>query len=421
MEFNETFRNYIFVGIVILWLFALIALSAIKIHIYFSSFLFLSKKKNYDKANYIVNSSFYKLFYNNPLNFNTERGFAIILVFLTILAVIGNIGYGAANYGYLNYYYGDNEEYDFVDYYIKIIMVLGFIYLVSYIFWYFYGDKEKDDKLDDNETELKKIVLNNIDYDYLYYYYINKIVNNEDINIDTYIKNNQSSTGAVAAGTYGDMLNDTTTLFKLCFTIHLLSPNRTEFANIQKKIFYICKITYDDTTTKEEKKDHTKFKTKIDKPLKDSTFYIIANYNNNNSVALPPLEKLIKDTLNSVNTPNIIRIRNETITAIQENKLKSLDAISTYEIISKKFKDTIKIYKEIYDKYYIYYIYSVLITNFLVTYSILIFLYIFIKWGDSTTSKYSIYAFKTDIKTYGYYILMFYYIFTCPIILFGSA
>ena len=420
MEFKE-----IILGFVILFMLGLIILSAVKIHIFFRSFLFLSKKKNYDKANYIVNSSFYQYYYNNPYLYgkiNIEMLFMVMLVLLFFVAVYGNLAYGATNYGYLNYYYGDNEEYDFVDYYIKIIMVLGFIYLVSYIFWYFYGDKEKDDKLYDNETELKKIVLNNIDYDYLSYYYIKKIVNNEDINIDNYIKNNQSSTGAVAAGTYGDMLNDTTTLFKLCFTIHLLSPNRTEFANIQKKIFYICKITYDDTTTtKEEKEDHTKFKTKIDKPLKDSTFYIIANYNNNNSVALPPLEKLIKDTLNSVNTPNIIRIRNETITAIQENKLKSLDAISTYEIISKKFKDTIKIYKEIYDKYYIYYIYSVLITNFLVTYSILIFLYIFIKWGDSTTSKYSIYAFKTDIKTYGYYILMFYYIFTCPIILFGSA
>lgn len=413
------FKNYIFVGIVILSLFALIALSAIKIHIYFSSFLFLSKKINYDKANYIVNSSFYKLFYNNPLNFNTELGFAIILVFLTILALIGNIGYGAANYGYLNYYYGDIEEYDFVDYYIKIIMVLGFIYLVSYIFWYFYGDKEKDDKLDDNEDELKNIVLINIDYDYLSYYYINKIVNNVEINIDAYIKVYKTNTGA-ADGIYGDMLDNTTDLFKLCFTIHLLSPNRTEFANIQKKIFNICKITYDDTT-KEEKKDHTKFKTKIEKPLKDSTFYIIANYNNNNSVALPPLEKLIKNTLSSVSTSNIIRIRDETITAIQENNLKLLDTISTYEKISKNFKDTIKIYKEIYDKYYIYYIYSVLITNFLVTYSILIFLYIFIKWGDSIKSKYSIYAFKTDIKTYGYYILMFYYIFTCPIILFGSA
>ena len=41
----------IILGFVILFMLGLIILSAVKIHIFFRSFLFLSKKKNYDKAN----------------------------------------------------------------------------------------------------------------------------------------------------------------------------------------------------------------------------------------------------------------------------------------------------------------------------------------------------------------------------------
>jgi len=406
MEFKE-----IILGFVILFMLGLIILSAVKIHIFFRSFLFLSKKKNYDKANYIVNSSFYQYYYNNPYLYgkiNIEMLFMVMLVLLFFVAVYGNLAYGATNYGYLNYYYGDNEEYDFVDYYIKIIMILGVIYFMSYVSWYM-NDKVDDDKLDINEAELKAFVLANIDYSYLYDYYITTIINNA-YNINTFLTPEKINT----------LKADPNNLFKLCFTIHILSPARTEFANIKAEIFQIFKNTYEKSTTA-EKETAAAFEPNITKALQDSTFYIIANYNNNNSAVLPPLEKLIKDTLGTATNTTIKEEIDIKIKAIQSNDTSVSEMISKYETDRAHFIDTIKVYKEIYGKYYTYYIYSVLITNFLITYSILIFMYIFIKLKDGVESPYSIYTFKSDIKTYGYYILILYYLLTSPIILFGAS
>jgi hypothetical protein len=406
-EFKEGF----FIVSVVMLLLALIFLSALKISIFFRSFLFLSKKKNYDKANYIANSSFYQYFYNNPFLFgeiNIEKSIAAFLIALLVVAIIGNLGYGATNYGYLNYYYGDNEEYDFVDYYIKIIMILGVIYLFSYLNWFWFSnDKAEDDKLLTNEVALKTFIVEQIDYTYLYDYY--KVIkeNKSAYNIDSYIKTYKA----------GNALIDQNALFKLCFTIHLLSPNRTEFANIQKEIFSICKITYEKSTQAEQANDAA-VALKITQALKDSTFYIIANYNNNNNAVLPPLNKLIKDTLSSVTNSDL----KASISLITTNSENMSIMKSTYEQGRSHFTDTIKVYKEVYGKYYTYYIYSVLITNFLLTYSILIFFYIIIKYQDSFEKRlYSIYSFKSDIKTYGYYILALYYLLTSPIILFGAA
>lgn len=406
MEFKE-----IILGFVILFMLGLIILSAVKIHIFFRSFLFLSKKKNYDKANYIVNSSFYQYYYNNPYLYgkiNIEMLFMVMLVLLFFVAVYGNLAYGATNYGYLNYYYGDNEEYDFVDYYIKIIMILGVIYFMSYVSWYM-NDKVDDDKLDINEAALKAFVLANIDYSYLYDYYITTIINNA-YNINTFLTPEKINT----------LKADPNNLFKLCFTIHILSPARTEFANIKAEIFQIFKNTYEKSTTA-EKETAAAFEPNITKALQDSTFYIIANYNNNNSAVLPPLEKLIKDTLGTATNTTIKEEIDIKIKAIQSNDTSVSEMISKYETDRAHFIDTIKVYKEIYGKYYTYYIYSVLITNFLITYSILIFMYIFIKLKDGVESPYSIYTFKSDIKTYGYYILILYYLLTSPIILFGAS
>jgi len=412
MESN-VIKEWVFIAIVVMLLLALIFLSALKISIFFSSFLFLSKKKNYDKANYIAHSSFYQYFYNNPFLFgeiNIEKSIATFLIALLVVAIIGNLGYGATNYGYLNYYYGDNEEYDFVDYYIKTIMILGVIYFLSYLNW-FRNDKAEDDKLLTNEVALKTFVIENIDYTYLYDYYINVIQKGNNRNINNYIENYPI-----------EATNKTQeTLFKLCFTIHLLSPNRTEFANIQKEIFSICKITYDNAAQK-DRESAAGFEPLIKKKLKDSTFYIIANYNNNNSAVLPPLNKLIKDTLSSVTNTAIKKIRDTKLKDIQENSPDISTMKSTYEQGRSHFTDTIKVYKEVYGKYYTYYIYSVLITNFLLTYSILIFFYIIIKYLDGSEKPlYSIYSFKSDIKTYGYYILGLYYLLTSPIILFGAS
>jgi hypothetical protein len=360
-----------------------------------------------------VNSSFYKHFYNNPFLFgeiNIEKSIAAFLIALLVVAIIGNLGYGATNYGYLNYYYGDYDEYNFVDYYIKIIMILGVIYLFSYSYW-FRNDKAEDDKLLTNEAALKAFVIENIDYTYLFDYYINVIKDKKGAyDINSYILQYKPS----------DALKDQNILFKLCFTIHILSPSRTEFANIQKEIFSICKITYDNADQK-DKKSAAGFEPLIKQKLKDSTFYIIANYNNNNNAALPPLNKLIKDTLNSVSDAKIKEIRDTKIREIQANSPDISTMKSTYEQGRSYFTDTIKVYKEVYGKYYTYYIYSVLITNFLLTYSILIFLYIIIKFIMEKLGAYSIYAFKTDMNKYGYYILALYYLLTSPIILFGAA
>jgi hypothetical protein len=407
---SKEFKEGFFIVSVVMLLLALIFLSALKISIFFRSFLFLSKKKNYDKANYIANSSFYQYFYNNPFLFgeiNIEKSIAAFLIALLVVAIIGNLGYGATNYGYLNYYYGDNEEYDFVDYYIKIIMILGVIYFLSYLNWFWFSnDKAEDDKLLTNEVALKTFVTENIDYTYLYDYYINVIKDKKGAyDINSYILQYKPS----------DALKDQNTFFKLCFTIHLLSPARTEFANIQAKIFSIC-------DTASDKSNATKFVDDITPKITSSTFYIIANYNNNNNAALPPLNKLIKDTLSSVSDTAIKEIRDTKIREIQENKPDISTMKSTYEQGRSHFTDTIKVYKEVYGKYYTYYIYSVLITNFLLTYSILIFFYIIIKYQDDFEKRlYSIYSFKSDIKTYGYYILALYYLLTSPIILFGAA
>jgi hypothetical protein len=406
---NNVIKEGVFIGFVVILLLALIVLSAIKISIFFSSFLFLLKKKNYDKANYISNSSFFKHYYNNPFLIgvpNIEMSIAAVLFALLVVAILGILLYGATNYGYLNYYYGDNEEYDFVDYYIKTIMILGGIYFLSYLYWILY-DKTEDDKLLTNEAALKAFIVEQIDYTYLYDYYTKVIKENKSAyNIDSYITKYKQ----------GDALKDQNTLFKLCFTIHLLSPNRTEFANIQKEIYKICY-----TASDMNMKDATKFENDIKQKLKDSLFYIIANYNNNNNVVLPPLDKLVKDTLSSVSDAKIKEIRDEKLTAIQNNRPEVSIMKSTYEQGRSLFIDTIKIYKEVYGKYYTYYIYSVLITNFLLTYSILIVFYIIIKSFMDKKDIYSIYTYKSDVKTYGFYILMLYYLLTSPIILFGSA
>jgi hypothetical protein len=403
---NNVIKERFFIGFVVILLLALIVLSAIKISIFFSSFLFLLKKKNYDKANYISNSSFFKHYYNNPFLIgvpNIEMSIAAVLFALLVVAILGNLLYGATNYGYLNYYYGDNEEYDFVDYYIKTIMILGGIYFLSYLYWINY-DKTEDDKLLTNEAALKAFIVDKIDYTYLYDYYTKVIKENKSAyDINSYI------------GNKGDALNDQNALFNLCFTIHLLSPNRTEFANIQAEIYKIC------YTATNEENSADKVQTKIKQKLKDSLFYIIANYNNNNNVVLPPLDKLVKDTLSSVSNPDIKNIIDTKLTAIQNNNPEVSIMKSTYEQGRSLFIDTIKIYKEVYGKYYTYYIYSVLITNFLLTYSILIVFYIIIKSIMDKKDIYSIYSFKSDVKTYGFYILILYYLLTSPIILFGSA
>ena len=90
---------------------------------------------------------------------------------------------------------------------------------------------------------------------------------------------------------------------------------------------------------------------------------------------------------------------------------------------SEIFINTIKIYKTVYDKYSTYYMGSVLITNFVILYAVLIFIYIFIKLANLSKSFadniYSIYNFKSDLMNYATFILIIYLFISCPIIIFG--
>ena len=88
------------------------------------------------------------------------------------------------------------------------------------------------------------------------------------------------------------------------------------------------------------------------------------------------------------------------------------------------FRDTIKIYKDIYDAYYSYYILSILITNFFVMYAVLVFVYLIIKIAlcydvEFVEDGYNTYYYFQYLKNTGVYILLVYYFLTCPIIIFG--
>ena len=88
----------IIIIIIILLLLSLITLKGLKLATYFNTFMFLAKKKNYDKANYISNSSFFKYFYSNKLLYGYlgfELFITIILIILSIIAYFGYIFLGS--------------------------------------------------------------------------------------------------------------------------------------------------------------------------------------------------------------------------------------------------------------------------------------------------------------------------------------
>ena len=64
---------------------------------------------------------------------------------------------------------------------------------------------------------------------------------------------------------------------------------------------------------------------------------------------------------------------------------------------------------------------SVFITNIIITYAILIFIYIFIRLYDLILNKSyeTVYEYKSNLRAYIFYILLLYYLITCPIIIFS--
>ena len=400
---------------VIILLAALILFSAWKLAIYFNTFMYLSKKQNYEKVNYMVNSSFYKYFYSNKLFngfINIEGIFTIILLLLSFFAFFGFLFRNNINLGYLNYYYGDKVEYTFVNIFINNIIILAIIYCSAYLYWFSYY-KVEDDKLEVKDDALKKFITDNLSYDFLYDYY----KTTKDDKTQRYTINNFVYT------TTNDISTDHKELYKLCFTANII--NDTErFKYIKNAIVDSVK---DMNLIGNDTANISRLKAELNAKLKNT--YIIANYNHNNNRALPPLDILINNiNINITSTPSTpigIKIK-AALNTVYENIMKGDESVKDMQaqhgIALGHFIDTIKIYKEVYDRNSTYYLASLLITNFLISYAVLIFIYIFIKIFSNFEffeRFYNIYKFKTDLLNYGIFILIFYYFVSCPIIIFG--
>lgn len=414
----------IFLVIISILLFALIILSTLKLSIYFNTFMYLSKPVNYDKADYISNSSFFKFFYTNKLldgSLSIETAITIILVVLGGFAMIGKILYNEVNCGFISYYYGDPLEYLCVNLFIYLIIILALSYGMVTLSW-MNNNMMEDKSLEKNEERLKDFFVNNLDTALLYDYYI-------------YTKTDSKNAIKIAEKIPPEYKHN---IFKLFFTYHILTDKR--FALIRDRII---EIIDDDITSSGGKTDKDSL---VDKNNREANivriapaikngkgFYIIANYNHNNSVALPQFDVMI----NALKSDTYITSATKTKTTIDdiyaritgESTGESLDAemdalTSLYDEAQMIFMDTIKDYKMIYDKYYSYYMWSVLLSNFTVIYAILILVYIIIKILASKSelfddTQYNLYYFRTDLKSYGIYIISLYYLLTTPIIIFG--
>lgn len=412
------------ISLVTIFLFILIILCILKLNIFFNSYNFLSKKINADKVTHIANISFYKFYYNKKERLQgvvIERLIMATFIILALLAFGGILLNKTLNYGCLNYYYGDVEEYSFLNNFIILIIILTIIYCGFYMYWTVY-DKEGDDILYKDEDILRDFIIKNIDYKYLSYYTSKKGGNigdaNDKVILNTYIKDNMKTINDSLSGTENSIY-----LFQLCFTYHLMNsgdqPN-TKFTYITKDIKERLKEIQDI-----DKKDNEKGKEEIANALSDID--IIANYNNNNETALPQLYKLINDFKKVLNEDNAKGL-NTNIAIITANLInnkntdeKATKILGIYENAKKVFRNPIVQFKKMYDKYYIYYIISVFITNIIITYAILIFIYIFIRLYDLILNKSyeTVYEYKSNLKAYIFYILLLYYLITCPIIIFS--
>lgn len=406
---------------VLILLLAFIILSAYKLSIYFNTFMFLSKKINYDKTNYMSNSSFVKYFYSNKIfygMFGIEFIITVILVAMSLMAYAGYVKTNHMNFGYLNNNYGGTVEYSFVSMFIYTIIGLAIIYGGAYMYWFNY-DKDGDDKLYASEAHLKSTLIERLDYELLYDYY-KKTTTEGKYELDTYIINVKDSK-------YFETPNNA---FKYSLTYYIL--NDAKFALIKSDILDIIKNVPSilDRKGGELDKDKEKNKIYIKQAITDKAdFYIIARYNHNNNTAIRPLNALIYDLkkLMEADPANASHIANLEATLTNMKQFKdaaTIDMMGDYDIVLGTFMTTIKLYKEVYDKYYMYYMYSVLLTNFVIIYAVLIFAYILIKIGvslspDFDDNWFNIYNFTGYLINYGALLLMAYYFVSCPIILFG--
>lgn len=421
-------RREIIFGFAILLLFVLIILSFMKLWIFFETFMFLQKKQNFDKANYLSNSSFFKYYYRNKLggSIGIESVISGILLVLALLAYIGWLFYGHINYGYLNYYYGDINEYYFINIFIYLIVSLLFISLPTLVSSYLMSIDKKTDDLTKKEKELKQFFADNLDYELLYDYY----------------KKTKDDVAKAKSYSFGKNINtkNSPQLFNFCFTYHILTDDR--FVLIKDDLFNLIRNLPTDVPTStqptspptDEPKlqiksggDTTDFSdtsivsTKIkDAILKATDFYIIARYNHNNNIAIPSLQTIMTFVKTKISEETSRTFLNSVI--LGNNGAINMNV--QHETTIGLFRDTIKIYKDIYDAYYSYYILSILITNFFVMYAVLVIVYLIIKIAlnyelDIVEDGYNTYYYFEYLKNTGIYILLVYYFLTCPIIIFG--
>jgi hypothetical protein len=417
-------REIAFFVVILLLLFALIIVSLMKLGIFFETFMSLQKKQNFDKANYISNSSFFKYYYRNKLggSIAIESVSSITLLILSVIAFVGFLTYGHLNYGYLNYYYGDTNEYYFIKIFIYMIIFVMFLHIPSLVAHLISLD-ENNDLLIKNEIELKTYLADNLDYVMLYDYFLKTK--------GGVIKEYSMRERKINSDTKSDEL------FKLCFTYHIMEDDR--FTLIKQDLMGLIRdLNISEKTVVSPtggggtvvSTDTPDTSTKIkDAILNASDFYIIARYNHNNNVVLPSLQtilSLVKTKVNETaqNHLNGIISGSGSGGGSGSNK-KILNEISEqHEKTIDTFRKTIQIYKKIYDIYYSYFILSILITNFFVIYAILVFVYILIKialyyGSDTMEDGYNIYYFFQYLTNTGVYILTLYYFLTCPIIIFG--
>jgi hypothetical protein len=408
-----------FLGFAIFLLFVLIALSFMKLWIFFETFMLLQKKQNFDKANYLSNSSFFKYYYRNKLggSIAIESAISAILLLLAFFAIVGWVGYGHINYGYLNYYYGDVNEYYFINMFIYLIVFLLVVSSPTLVASFVISTDAKSDLLIQKEKELKEFFADNLDYELLYDYYTktkDDVAKAKSYSFDKNISTKNSPQ-----------------LFNFCFTYHILTDDR--FALIKDDLFNLIKnINVSPTPTPtptDELKGQIKSggatidlsDTKIKDAILNATdFYIIARYNHNNNIAIPSLQTIMtvvkttmKDEASKAFLNSVILGTNGTINMNEQHE-KTIGL----------FRDTIKIYKDIYDAYYSYYILSILITNFFVMYAVMVFIFLIIKIAlnyelETVENGYNTYYYFQYLKNTGVYILLVYYFLTCPIIIFG--
>jgi hypothetical protein len=391
--------------------------------------MYLSKKQNYEKANYMVNSSYIKTFYTGRLLYgyiNIERTLMIILLLLSVLAFFGYLFKNNVNYGYLNYYYGDTEEYTFVNLFINNIIFLAIIYCSAQIYWIIY-DQPKDVILDTNDTELKTFIINHLSYEYLFEHY-NAIKLNElqEYNINTFVINQTDTTKYVYETHITSNFKDNTAIFNLCLTSYILNDT-ARFVYIRKAIFDCI----DEMSLKKDDRTGSIGTLKDEAnglSVKLANINIIAIYNHNDNRALPPLDVMLDNLISNITTtdPQGVARKDsleQVLQSIMNGSKDVEDMLVLHEDIVGKFRNTIEKYKEIYDKYSTYYMVSLLITNFLLTYAVLILLYILVKIFSQSqyfeNNIYNVYKFKTDLYNYVLFILVLYYFITCPMIIFG--